>query len=422
MASYHLSAQIIGRSAGRSAIAAAAYRAGERLVDRATGQIHDYTRKRGIGHREVILPPGAPAWMTDRERLWNHAQARETRKDSQLAREINIALPHEITDGERLALVRAFVAAEFVAKGMVADIALHNPVPERGDDPRNYHAHIMLTLRQAGPDGLFKTKTRTWNARDELKVWRAAWAAQQNRVLGHGRAERVDHRSLADQRAEALEQRDFVRAKALDREPETHVGPEAMAQVKAGRKPQALRSPVPPPVTPPLVPMTAALPAPQKTMPRSVHVAETRFLAPVVVRATAPLPLLRSAPSRQPTMAARLPPVLRPPPPSKPFVRRTWTPQIPNKSYRTSVPFFRMVVSETRPRQSWRSRVAEQRMTRLEMLVTGVERSVYRAKLWVRQADGAAARALLRTRKWQKVLRRLRADGKRCAAHTSRRR
>jgi hypothetical protein len=213
------------------------------------------------------------------------------------------------------------------------------------------------------------------------------------------------------ERAEALERHDFVRAKALDREPEFHVGPEAMALVKAGRKPQVLRSPVPPPATPPLMPMAMVPPAREPTMPRSVHVAATRVLAPVLVRAMAPPPRLSSTRSRQPAVAQRLPPVLRPPPPGKPFVRRTWTLEILRKGQRQSRPFFRMVVSETKPRNTWKALVAErERMTRLEMLATGVERSVYRAKLWVRQADGAAARALLRTRKWQKVLRRLRAD------------
>ena len=134
MASFHFSAQVIGRGKGRSAVAAAAYRAGVRLRDDAAGIAHDYRRRRGVVHSEIIVPDGAAAW----------------RKDAQLAREINVALPHELSVEERRSLLQGFVREQFVARGMVADLAIHEPVD---GDARNHHAHILLTLRQATPDG-----------------------------------------------------------------------------------------------------------------------------------------------------------------------------------------------------------------------------------------------------------------------------
>jgi hypothetical protein len=236
LASYHFSAQIIGRKAGRSAVAAAAYRAGARLTDSQTGVVHDYARRRGVAHAEVLLPEGAAPWMADRERLWNHAEAIEKRKDAQLAREINMALPHELTAAERQALVRSFVREHFVGRGMVADIALHEPVPERGDDPRNFHAHVLLTLRRAGPHGLHRVKTREWNADAMLDGWRAAWAVAQNRALEEARhPSRVDHRSLEARRREAAARGDRAAVEELNRAPEIHVGPRARAAQRKGR-------------------------------------------------------------------------------------------------------------------------------------------------------------------------------------------
>lgn len=240
MASYHLAVQIIGRKTGRSTVAAAAYRAGQRLRDERAGEVHDFSRRRGVAHAEVMIPEGAAPWLADRERLWNHVEGLEKRKDAQLAREINLALPHELTGAERLDLVRTFVREQFVARGMVADVALHEPVPEKGDDPRNFHAHIMLTLRQAEAHGLRRVKTREWNSDSELVAWRAAWAAAQNRALErHGHRVRVDHRSLGVQRAAAQAAGDRVAAEALDRLPEIHVGPRARAAGRHERVPSS---------------------------------------------------------------------------------------------------------------------------------------------------------------------------------------
>ncbi|MEY9363864.1 ATP-dependent exoDNAse (exonuclease V) alpha subunit [Bradyrhizobium yuanmingense] len=235
MASYHLTAQPVKRSEGRSVVAMAAYRAGQRLKDERRGVDADYRRRRGVAHTEIMAPEGTAHWLRDRETLWNYVERMEVRKDAQLAREINLALPHELTDAQRLALLRKFVREEFVSQGMVADFAIHKPVPEKGDDPRNYHAHILLTLRQAEWDGLRRVKTREWNSDQMLVKWRAAWADRQNEFLRvHGHKATVDHRSLAVQRAAAVERGERVQALLLDRSAEIHVGPKAKKAGLAG--------------------------------------------------------------------------------------------------------------------------------------------------------------------------------------------
>lgn len=245
MASYHFSVQIISRAKGRSAVAAAAYRSGTKLTDSRAGAVYDYSKRRGVAHAEILLPEDAAPWLADREALWNHAEGIEKRKDAQLAREINMALPHELTAAQRLDLVRSFVQAEFVGRGMVADFALHEPVPEKGDDPRNFHAHVMLSLRQADAHGFRRVKTREWNADALLENWRQAWAGAQNRALEEARqGVRVDHRSLKAQRHDATARGDRAAAAALDRVPEIHVGPKARAADRKGRAPQPSRSQV----------------------------------------------------------------------------------------------------------------------------------------------------------------------------------
>jgi ATP-dependent exoDNAse (exonuclease V) alpha subunit len=231
MAIYHLRATMISRSAGRSATAAAAYRVGERIEDHRTGLTFDYRARGGVDHVETLAPANAPAWVQDRAALWNAVEAAETRKNSQVAREIRVALPAELDHAQRVELVRAFCQREFVARGMVADIALHAPGRE-GDD-RNHHAHILLTTREIGPEG-FGAKNRDWNAVEMLEGWREAWARDSNRALERcGHDERIDHRTLEAQRIEASARataahdrgdevealRQTVRAVELDREP-----------------------------------------------------------------------------------------------------------------------------------------------------------------------------------------------------------
>ncbi|AMA60105.1 hypothetical protein BCCGELA001_30295 [Bradyrhizobium sp. CCGE-LA001] len=128
-------------------VAMAAYRAGQRLTDERRGIDVDFRRRRGVVHAEILAPEGSADWLLDRETLWNGVERMETRRDAQLAREINMALPYELNADEQLALVRSFVLEQFVSLGMVADIAIHAPVIEKWDDPRNFHAHVLLTMR-----------------------------------------------------------------------------------------------------------------------------------------------------------------------------------------------------------------------------------------------------------------------------------
>jgi len=222
---------MISRSQGRSATAAIAYRVAERIEDRRTGLVFDYAARSGVDHTEILAPDHAPDWARDRSELWNRVEESEARKNSQVAREVRVALPAELTHDERVALVREFVRAQFVERGMVADIALH--APGRDGDERNHHAHILLTTREIGPEG-FTTKNRDWNKVEVLEGWREAWARDANTALERtGIEERVDHRTLVAQRDEALELasaarergdegaelHETVRAMSLDRPP-----------------------------------------------------------------------------------------------------------------------------------------------------------------------------------------------------------
>lgn len=153
MAIYHLSMKPITRSSGRSAVAASAYRAGECLTNERDGLTHDYTRKSGIEHAEIVLPRGSTAdWARDRSALWNAAEAAEKRSDARVAREFEIALPHELTPEERLEATRAFAQSLADRYGTAVDFAIHSPNGET--DIRNHHAHLMMTVRGLTETGL----------------------------------------------------------------------------------------------------------------------------------------------------------------------------------------------------------------------------------------------------------------------------
>lgn len=246
VAIYHLSAKVIGRKSGRSSVAAAAYRTAERLQDNRQGIEHDYRRKGGVVHTEIMAPRNAPDWMSDRDQLWNAVEAIEKRKDAQLAREIEVALPRELGRAERLDLLRGFVQREFVDRGMIADVAVHEA--QARDGQVQPHAHVMLTMRELAGEG-FGKKDREWNASDLLVGWREAWARDANEALERaGLSERIDHRTLDAQREDA--ERDADRAwdagqdeLALDhekkvvelsREPEPKIGSAANALEKRG--------------------------------------------------------------------------------------------------------------------------------------------------------------------------------------------
>lgn len=197
MAIYHFSAKVIGRGTGRSAVAAAAYRSASRLEDERLGRHHDFTNKAGVVHSEVMLPEGASERLRDRETLWNEVEATEKRKDAQLAREVEFAIPREMTKEQGIALARDFVEREFVTRGMVADLNVHWDIGADGE--AKPHAHVMLTLREIDGEG-FGAKVREWNATALLQHWRTAWADHVNaRCATLGIDARIDHRSYEHQ-------------------------------------------------------------------------------------------------------------------------------------------------------------------------------------------------------------------------------
>ena len=211
MAIYHFSAKVISRAAGSSALAAAAYRSGSRLFDERLDRNHDFSNKAGVVHSEVLMPDGAPEHLGDRQVLWNAVEAAEVRKDAQLAREIEFTLPRELDQAEGIRLARDFVAREFVARGMIADLNVHWDIGADGE-PKP-HAHVMLTMREVGEGG-FGSKVREWNRTELLEHWREAWAGHVNTRLAELDIDaRIDHRSLE--------------AQGIELEPQHKIGPAA---------------------------------------------------------------------------------------------------------------------------------------------------------------------------------------------------
>lgn len=226
MAIYHLCIKIISRGKGKSAVAASAYRSGEKIKNEYDGVVHDFTRKGGIAHTEILLPQNAPKEFSDRGTLWNSVEKIEKSKNSQLAREIEVALPKELDREKQINLVRDYVKENFVKVGMCADIALH----DKNDE--NPHAHILLTMRPLNEDktwgaksrkeyildengekvklknGNYKTRkinTVDWNEQDKAEHWRKAWADITNKYLEENNIQdKVDHRSYQRQGIEQI--------------------------------------------------------------------------------------------------------------------------------------------------------------------------------------------------------------------------
>ncbi|MCL2637976.1 MAG: MobA/MobL family protein, partial [Oscillospiraceae bacterium] len=240
---YHLSIKIISRGKGKSAVAAAAYRAGEKITNEREGITHDYSRKRGIVHTEIMLPEHAPPEYSDRAVLWNAIEKIEKASNSQLAREIELALPKELTAEQNKNLVAEYCKKHFVNNGMVADIAIH----DTGNG--NPHAHVMLTMRPFNEDRTWgdkqrkvylldengekiydpkkrqykctKQETTDWNDRANANYWREQWADEVNAVLEReNRTERIDHRSHKE--------------RGLDEQPTVHLGVAASQMEKKG--------------------------------------------------------------------------------------------------------------------------------------------------------------------------------------------
>ncbi len=226
MASYHLSVKSVSRATGRSAPAAAAYRTATRIENERDGLVHDYTRRGGVDAVFLVVPEGA-AWAEDRAALWNAAEGAEKRRDAKVAREYELALPHELGRKGRHQLVGEF-AREVVARfGVAADVAIHEPGQE--GDERNWHAHILTTTRVVSAGGL-GAKTRELDVMQTsgpaIEALRELWGHQVNQALARAQvAERVDHRSFARQ--------------GQDQVAEQHMGPAAAAlerHATAGRR------------------------------------------------------------------------------------------------------------------------------------------------------------------------------------------
>ncbi len=207
MAIYHAHVQVIGRSSGRSVVAAAAYRAADELFDDKLNRTHNFSEKLGVVHSEIMLPPDAPTrWEQGttedelhaaRSTLWNEVEATERRRDAQLAREMEFAIPRELPQAEAIRLARDFVREQFVDRGMVADLNVHWDMGEDGE--LKPHAHVMLTMRQVTPQG-FGPKVREWNSAVLYDGVRQRWAELANeRLAEHGHEVRIDHRSYAEQ-------------------------------------------------------------------------------------------------------------------------------------------------------------------------------------------------------------------------------
>ena len=244
MAIYHLSTKIISRSKGKSSIASSAYRSGEKLYNKRDGLIHDYTKRKDVIYKEIFKPINAPNWVLDREQLWNEVEQIEKSKNSQLAREIDIALPIELNEKERIELLREYVIDNFSNKGMVADVVIHD---KKDGNP---HSHIMLTMRPFEENGEWgakakkeyildkngnktyskngnaksrKIETTNWNKKETLEHWREQWAIYVNKALEKAnRKERIDHRSYED--------------RGIDKLATRHEGPTVRAMEKKGIK------------------------------------------------------------------------------------------------------------------------------------------------------------------------------------------
>ncbi|ECI3780640.1 MobA/MobL family protein [Salmonella enterica subsp. diarizonae] len=214
MAIYHLSMKIISRSNGYSAVASAAYRSGSLILDERTGLTHDYTRKSGVDETVILTPANAPAWCTNRAELWNAVEKAERRKNSQLAREIELAIPRELSRDAARKIVLDFVRENFVSHGMIADVAFHHL------NKSNPHAHVMLSMREIAADG-FGGKVRDWNDRNHSEIWRESWSNYANRALANaGYQATIDHRSFERQGLETV--------------PSIHLGKATCAMEKRG--------------------------------------------------------------------------------------------------------------------------------------------------------------------------------------------
>ena len=234
MAIYHYSHKPVSRGKGQSAVAGAAYRSAEKLYDRSIDETFDYSRRSGVAHAEIVLPTEAVKrdiqWAYNRQALWNVAEEAERRKDSRIAREHEVALPHELTKEQQIALLRSFSKKIADRYNVAVDFALHRP--HRNGDRRNFHAHIYATTREITPTGLGpkasielsdtdRFKRGLSSGRKEIKFMRDVFEKLENEHLQrHGIEARVDCRTL--------------KAQGIDRVPTTHLGPAVWGMERRG--------------------------------------------------------------------------------------------------------------------------------------------------------------------------------------------
>lgn len=222
MAIYHLHCDIIGRSGGRSATAAAAYRATCKIEDRTTGETFDFSKKEKALFTCIYHNGDIPKWATNRTELWNSCEEKENRKNSQFCRSFDIALMKELSVEDNIELLKKWLARNYVSRGLVADVAIHAPHKNRdGTTNENLHAHILIPTRKMNSDG-WTEKDREGNDRDFLKQVRTSWAEIVNAEFKkRGMAERIDERTLEEQ--------------GIDREPQQHQGVTATAMERKGK-------------------------------------------------------------------------------------------------------------------------------------------------------------------------------------------
>ena len=231
MAIFHLNISPISRGKGRSIAASAAYRSGEKLYDTYYGKLHDYSHRKDVLHREILLPQRAPPKFYDRQTFVNAIDDSEKRSDSRTAREIKAALPNELTLQEQIELTKEYVLSNFVSLGMGVDIAIHAGIYDNNRKTvefeavharqNNPHAHIILTTHMIDENGFCKTKNRDWDIRSNATLWRESWANIQNREFERkGLEARVSHKSYAEQ--------------GVNRIPTKHIGPTVMAIEQRG--------------------------------------------------------------------------------------------------------------------------------------------------------------------------------------------
>lgn len=221
MALYNLSVNCVSRGRGKSVVAAAAYRSGEKIYNEYNGKVHDYTRRNDVVYSAILLPNNAPHKYFTRSVLWNTVEKKERRIDARLARDIKLALPNELSLAEQVHLVNLFARENFLSEGLCVDIAIHDGINNHGKSndpncPNNPHAHILIPTRSVTSNGFSDKKNREVDKKEFLLLWRERWATAQNKEFERKGLEiRVSNASYATQ--------------GINRESTKHLGPAVSA-------------------------------------------------------------------------------------------------------------------------------------------------------------------------------------------------